>query len=142
MLMKVTNADSVLVFDPRGKVEASDTPVARRPVSLDGLRFAILDNSKWNANKILRGSAAELQKAIEMDPNNTVTQHYIGYLLLKMNRPADAVAHVSRAMDLGGAFNAGQLADLQRTFENEGASAFFHKQAEYAQQLNERGTYR
>jgi TolB-like protein len=85
---------------------------------------------------------AELQKAVEMDPNNTVTQHYLGYLLLKMNRPAEAVAHVSRAMDLGGAFNAEQLADLRRTFESEGASAFFRRQAEYAQQLNERGKYR
>jgi adenylate cyclase len=85
---------------------------------------------------------AELQKAVEMDPNNTVTQHFLGYLLLKMNRPAEAVAHVSRAMELGGAFSAEQLADLRRTFESEGASAFFRKQAEYAQQLNERGTYR
>ena len=45
-------------------------------------------------------------------------------------------------MDLGGAFGAEQLADLRRTFDSEGASAFFHKQAEYAQQLNERGKYR
>ena len=64
MLMKVTDADSVLVFDPRGVVEASDTPIAKRPLALDGLRLAILDNSKWNANKILRGSAAALQKSI------------------------------------------------------------------------------
>jgi len=85
---------------------------------------------------------AELRKAIEMDPNNIMTQHFLGYLLLKMNRPAQAVAHVSRAMDLGGAFSAEQLADLQSTFKSEGASAFFRKQAEYAQQLNERGKYR
>jgi TolB-like protein/Tfp pilus assembly protein PilF len=85
---------------------------------------------------------AELQKAVGMEPNNIVTQHFLGYLLLRMNRPTEAVAHVSRAMDLGGAFNAEQLADLQRTFESKGASAFFRKQAEYAQQLNERGKYR
>jgi hypothetical protein len=59
-----------------------------------------------------------------------------------MNRPVEAVAHVSRAMDLGGAFSAEQLADLQSTFKSEGASAFFRKQAAYAQQLNERGKYR
>jgi hypothetical protein len=64
MLMKVTDADSVLVFDPRGVVKAADTPIARRPVALDGQRLAILDNSKWNANKILRGSAAVLQRSI------------------------------------------------------------------------------
>ena len=85
---------------------------------------------------------AELKKAVEMDPNNILTQHFLGYLLLKMNRPAEAVAHVSRAMDLGGAFSAEQLADLQSTFKSEGASAFFRKQAEDAQQINERGKYR
>ena len=84
----------------------------------------------------------ELQKAVEMEPNNIVTQHFLGYLFLKMNRPVEAVAHVSRAMDLGGAFSAEQLADLQSTFKSEGASAFFRKQAAYAQQLNERGKYR
>ena len=70
MLMKVTDGDSVLVFDPRGKVEASDTPIAVRPASLDGLRLAILDNSKWNANKILRGSTAALQTAIKFGAVN------------------------------------------------------------------------
>jgi hypothetical protein len=64
MLMKVMDAESVQVFDPRGVVEASDTPIAKRPVALDGLRLAILDNSKWNANKILRGSTAALQQSI------------------------------------------------------------------------------
>lgn len=70
MLMKVTDADSVLVFDPRGKVETSDTPIATRPASLEGLRLAILDNSKWNANKILRGSAAALQNTVKFDAVN------------------------------------------------------------------------
>jgi hypothetical protein len=64
MLMKVTDRDQVLVFDPRGVVEASDTPIAKRPAALNGLRLAILDNSKWNANKILRGSLAALQASI------------------------------------------------------------------------------
>ena len=70
MLMKVTDANSLLVFDPRGSVETSDTPIAARRASLDGLRLAILDNSKWNANKILRGSAAALQQAIRFGAVN------------------------------------------------------------------------
>jgi TolB-like protein/class 3 adenylate cyclase len=85
---------------------------------------------------------ARLQTAIEMDPNNALTQHFLGYLLLKMNRPADAVAHVLRALELSSAFTGDQLADLQRTFETSGANAFFRKHAQYAQQLNERGKYR
>ena len=85
---------------------------------------------------------ADLQKAVEMDPNNLMTQHFVGYLLLKMNRPSESVAHVLRAMELTGAFDTKQLEDLRHTFQTDGASSFFRKQAEYAQQLNERGTYR
>jgi hypothetical protein len=62
MLMKVTDANSVLVFDPRGIVEPANTSIAARATKLDGLRLAILDNSKWNANKILRTSTAALEK--------------------------------------------------------------------------------
>jgi predicted DNA-binding protein (UPF0251 family) len=65
MLMKVTDPNSVRVFDPRGVVETANTPIAVRPKQLDGLRLAILDNSKWNANKILRTSTAALEKSIK-----------------------------------------------------------------------------
>ena len=64
MLIKIAEPNSVLVFDPRGMVESSDTPIAPRPKSLDGLRLAILDNSKWNANKVLRTSLAALEKSV------------------------------------------------------------------------------
>jgi hypothetical protein len=70
MLMKVTDANSVTVFDPRGVVESANTPIAARPKSLDGLRLAILDNSKWNANKVLRASTAALEKSIEFGKVN------------------------------------------------------------------------
>src|SRR5262249_24667397 len=70
METKVTDACSVLVFGPRGTVEVSDTPIAKRPTSLNGLRLAGLDNSKWNANKILRGSATVLQKAFTVGAVN------------------------------------------------------------------------
>jgi hypothetical protein len=58
-------SNSVLVFDPRGIVESTNTPIATRPKKLDGLRLAILDNSKWNANKILRTSTAALEKNVK-----------------------------------------------------------------------------
>src|SRR5215470_13780673 len=70
MLMKVTDANSVTVFDPRGVVESANTPIAARPKSLDGLRLAILDNSKWNANKVLRASTAALEKTIRFGQVN------------------------------------------------------------------------
>ncbi len=70
MLMKVTDTNPVLVFDPRGRVYSSNTPIAARPTSLDGLRLAILDNSKWNANKILRASTAALEQTIRFSGVN------------------------------------------------------------------------
>jgi hypothetical protein len=46
---------AILVYDPRGVVEAAPLASAARARKLDGLRLGILDNTKWNANKLLRG---------------------------------------------------------------------------------------
>ncbi len=49
-----------LVFDPRGRVEATDVKPAPRVAALDGLRLGILDNTKWNAGRLLRKTAMQL----------------------------------------------------------------------------------
>ena len=51
------------VYDPRGVVGAEKKDVAARVSSLDGLRLGILDNTKWNANKLLREVRDQLQAA-------------------------------------------------------------------------------
>ena len=51
------------VYDPRGVVGADRKPTAARVRSLDGLRLGILDNTKWNANKLLREVRDQLQSA-------------------------------------------------------------------------------
>jgi hypothetical protein len=51
------------VYDPRGVVGAEKKEVAARVRSLDGLRLGILDNTKWNANKLLRELRDQLQAA-------------------------------------------------------------------------------
>jgi hypothetical protein len=43
------------VFDPRGVVETTAAPLAPRVRKLEGMRLGILDNTKWNGNKLLRG---------------------------------------------------------------------------------------
>jgi hypothetical protein len=53
----------VPVYDPRGVVGAEAKPIAARITALDGLRLGILDNTKWNANKLLRQVRDELQVA-------------------------------------------------------------------------------
>ena len=60
-MLTTLDADSRFVFDPRGRVESAETPIAPRPATLEGLRLGILDNSKWNANKLLRGAQASLE---------------------------------------------------------------------------------
>jgi hypothetical protein len=42
------------VYDPRGAVSADEKPSAPRLRKLQGIRLGILDNTKWNANKLLR----------------------------------------------------------------------------------------
>lgn len=51
------------VYDPRGMVDVEARTLAPRIQALDGLRLGILDNTKWNANKLLRGLRDELQAA-------------------------------------------------------------------------------
>jgi hypothetical protein len=46
---------TIPVYDPRGVVEAAPLTLAPRVKKLDGLRLGLLDNTKWNANKLLRG---------------------------------------------------------------------------------------
>jgi hypothetical protein len=48
------------VFDPRGRVDAERIVPAPRIAALQGLRLGILDNTKWNANRLLRKTAALL----------------------------------------------------------------------------------
>jgi hypothetical protein len=65
----------VLVFDPRGAVDQDATPIAPRKRQLDGLRLGILDNSKWNANKLLRGASSSLEKSVKFATVNYYVKH-------------------------------------------------------------------
>ena len=47
--------NSVPVYDPRGVVDAAPLATSPRVKKLEGLRLGLLDNTKWNANKLLRG---------------------------------------------------------------------------------------
>ena len=50
------------VYDPRGSVAAEQKSPAPRLARLEGTRLGILDNSKWNANKLLRHLRDELDR--------------------------------------------------------------------------------
>ena len=49
-----------IVFDPRGRVDAALIAPAPRVAGLEGLRLGVLDNTKWNAGRLLRKTAALL----------------------------------------------------------------------------------
>src|SRR5665213_3578547 len=53
-------SDTILIYDPRGQVSSESDPIAPRVTALKGLRLGILDNSKWNANKLLRGAQSAM----------------------------------------------------------------------------------
>jgi len=53
----------IQVYDPRGVVGAEQKAIAARVKALDGLRLGILDNTKWNANKLLRELRDQLKAA-------------------------------------------------------------------------------
>jgi hypothetical protein len=58
--MSMSDQEYEIVFDPRGRVEAERVRPARRVAALAGLRLGILDNTKWNAGRLLRKTAALL----------------------------------------------------------------------------------
>jgi len=59
-------------YDPRGVVEAGALSVAVRARSLKGMRLAILDNTKWNAGKLLR----KLQEGLSSDAGLSEINYY------------------------------------------------------------------
>jgi hypothetical protein len=58
----MSEAGSTIVFDPRGRVAPERVAPAARPAALDGLRLGILDNTKWNASRLLHKTAALLSE--------------------------------------------------------------------------------
>ena len=56
------NARDQIVFDPRGVVETEPLALSARVTKLSDLRLGVLDNTKWNANRLLRKTVARLQQ--------------------------------------------------------------------------------
>lgn len=50
------------VYDPRGSVAAEERSPAPRLARIEDIRLGILDNTKWNANKLLRHLRDELER--------------------------------------------------------------------------------
>src|ERR1700730_6185776 len=57
----MTGQNDAIAFDPRGVVETEPLAISPRAGGRDGLRVGVLDNTKWNANRLLRKTIAKLQ---------------------------------------------------------------------------------
>ncbi len=83
------------VYDPRGIVEADALTAAPRVSELKGLRLAILDNTKWNAGKLLRGIQARLQADAGLSAVNYYRKHSFS-----MNAAAELIDEIAANNDL------------------------------------------
>ena len=66
------NHKSLPVYDPRGIVDAKPVPISPRLRKLTGLRLGVLDNSKWNAGRLLR----ETVNLLQAEHGFSVVSHY------------------------------------------------------------------
>jgi hypothetical protein len=64
------NGEFVTAFDPRGRVETERVAPAPRAATLAGLRLGVLDNTKWNAGRLLRKTAARLEERFALTAVN------------------------------------------------------------------------
>jgi hypothetical protein len=58
----MTGLNDAIAFDPRGVVEVKPLTPAPRAGGLAGVRLGVLDNTKWNANRLLRKAVTKLQR--------------------------------------------------------------------------------
>ena len=58
--------DGRIVYDPRGTVTAESRDLAARLETLDGVRLGVLDNTKWNASKLLRHVVSGLEAGLTL----------------------------------------------------------------------------
>ena len=66
MTSELRLADGRIVYDPRGAVTAEPRELAARLETLDGVRLGVLDNTKWNASKLLRRVVTGLQAGVTL----------------------------------------------------------------------------
>ena len=83
---------TAIAFDPRGAVETEPLPLSARVGALDGLRLGVLDNTKWNANRLLRKTVTRLH-----DEFSLATVNY--YRKESFSKDADPALIVTIAAD-------------------------------------------
>ena len=91
MSTRTTLKSGQTVFDPRGTVTAAALTLAPRVETLQGTRLGVLDNSKWNASKLLRRTVALLESETAPSAINRYTKDSFSRVKVSMSR-ADSEA--------------------------------------------------
>jgi len=87
---------AVEIFDPCGVVELDSRPLGARKTELAGLHLGILDNSKWNANKLLRGAATALSEQI----NFAEIHYYVKTHGFSNDAPPEMITQIAATCDV------------------------------------------
>ena len=86
MASEIRLPDGRIVYDPRGTVTAEPQALAPRIKSLAAIRLGVLDNTKWNASKLLRATVARLGDTVKF----AEVRHYAEGELLADREPGAA----------------------------------------------------
>lgn len=86
--------DGRIVYDPRGTVSVEPLPLAPRLAALDGIRLGVLDNTKWNASKLLRQVVAALETDLRFASVRTYAKSSFSRLA-----PADLIDRIAAESD-------------------------------------------
>ena len=88
-------AKGQIVYDPRGIITVEPAPLAKRIAAIDGLRLGVLDNTKWNAAKLLRRATARLEQRYQFAAVN-----YYAKESFSKAAPAELTARIAAENDL------------------------------------------
>ena len=82
-----------------------------------------------------------LQRTISMDPGNGLAYDFLGQVLWKINKPAEAFSAFERARTLEGVFSGEEIGEMRKAYEAFGLSAYLRKVNELRQQHLAQGKY-
>ncbi len=83
----------------------------------------------------------QLQRTLSTDPGNSLAYDFLGQVLWKINKPAEAFSAFERARTLEGVFSGEEIQETRKAYEAFGLSAYLRKVNELRQRRLARGKY-
>jgi tetratricopeptide (TPR) repeat protein len=83
----------------------------------------------------------QLEQTVSMDPGNSLAYDFLGQIMWKLNKPAEAFSAFGKANILNGVFNAAEMAEMRKAYETAGLSAYLRKESELMQKYLAQGKY-